>query len=134
MSGSGRKKYGRYVTVYEEVEVEICLDDFTDEAIREEAEERGILACAGTSAASEAKFDPRTDASDIAQDFMCRRVDRGTEALKDLIGKFVPPQLIAALEFARDGNFSAAVCELDRYVDPSPAATATTLPAKPLHA
>lgn len=126
---AGSRKFNRHTTVYEEVEVDISLDDFTDEAILEEAQDRGLVPYSG-SVEDVCSFAPREDAHDIQRHFMCRRVDKGIAELRMLVEKFVPAQILAALDAAREGNVSAAICELDHFIQPTPAATATTLPVK----
>lgn len=102
------------------VEVEVCLDEFDDDALLAEIQRRGehskVKAIAG----------------DVIGHLMARRDVRAGEAMRELLAAFVPPTVLAASEALRNGMHSQAICDLDRFIAPSPAVTAKTLPAKEL--
>lgn len=109
------------------VEVDVDLDDWDDEDILEEAVRRKLVPKPPDKTAKEAIVDPRALAVEVQDHLNCRRYGTAAVRLRELLGLFVPPQLIAALEALNQNDTLSAICELDRYIEPSPAATATTL-------
>lgn len=63
-------------------------------------------------------------ARDALEHMLGRRNQRALDAMRRAIEAYVPPELLAAYEHAQSQRWSAAVCELDRYVVPSTTPTA----------
>lgn len=118
----------RYHTITTEVEVD--LDDFEDEDLIEELRSRGVH-IPDVEAAPGNRIDPRDAALDVISHLVCKRTVSARNAMRALMESLVPASIAAAAEAIHEGRLSDAICDLDDYVDPSPAATATFFP-KPL--
>ncbi len=69
---------------------------------------------------------PRDLAADVLSHLMCRRLGVAVAEIDRLIAAFVPPAILAAREAVADGDTPLAICELERYIAPSLAATIDT--------
>lgn len=119
---------GRTVCTY----VEVGIDEFEDEELIAECQRRG-LTVGLTPAHPDDEPDPidlPKEASEIQRDLMTRWHQRAADGMQALLARIVPPQLLAAADAIREGRYADAICELDRLIEPSPAATATSLPKR----
>ena len=117
---------------YRTVSVEVCLSEFSDEEIIDEVRDRQLEAQVNLPQGAEAKeIDVREHAGDVQRLLMTRRHDKATAAMQDLMSNLLPPALVAAFVAMTDGRYAEAICDLDDFMEPSPAVTAKQLPVKP---
>lgn len=117
------------------VSVDVDITEFDDDAIIDEAIRRDLTKDIVRQAAGEpeektVETDPKQLAGDVLNHLMCRRPERASLALQSLIAMFVPEEIVAAAEAMHAGRMHDVISELDRYIDPSPARTAETLPKR----
>ena len=126
MGNARRNKYRGTVSVDVDVDVNDVLGGLNDEDFLEEAELRDLVLVK--------KGQPVADAADIArditEDLMCRRTAKAQDKLRDLIAAFVPGAIVDAVAAIERGETSLAICLLDGYANPPPAATAKELPTR----
>jgi hypothetical protein len=119
------------------VEMEVDIDEFDDDVLLEEVRRRK-LTCVLPEAHSDIEdeddlrpVDVKAAAMNIQSWLMTRRVDRARENMEKLLAAILPAGIAAADAAIREGRIGDAICELDRFIEPSPAAPATSLPKRP---
>ena len=118
----------REITVDVTVSIDDIMEAMDDEEFLEEAKNRGLslgdMPIMGK---------PADLIKDALSDLMTRRTARAIDTMKEAIAQLVPAGLLAAYEAALQGNTASAICELERAIKPSEAATAKTLPVRNVH-
>lgn len=112
---------GAYVTH----EVEVGIDEFDDDDLIDEIKHRNL----GHMLWNER--DPRDIRQMVVdiQSYLCTHQDDKAHALmRELLKALLPPQIAAAHAFMLKTQYSEAICELDRFLEPSPAVTAKSVP------
>jgi hypothetical protein len=113
------------------VEVEVCITEFDDDALIDEVRARGLEAQVIVKDEGAKPVDVKQLVGDI-QGYLCtKRYDKAYQRMETLMEALLPIELVKANRFMDAQCFSAAVCELDRFLEPSPAAKATQLPSGP---
>ncbi|MFZ4807520.1 MAG: hypothetical protein ACOYLQ_09705 [Hyphomicrobiaceae bacterium] len=113
--------------------IDVGIDEFEDDELIEEIRRRGLVVSHVAPAAGDDKPEPvdvRKAAIDVMEGLLAKQYRRADAALEALLAAILPPQLVAAAAAMREGRHSDAICELDRLIEPSPAATATSLPPR----
>lgn len=110
----------RHVSTY----VEVDIGEFDDDDLVAEVIDRDlvtdVLKAAGRLPQEDAKpMKPNEIAIDVISHLMCRRATMALCELDRLVAAFVPPQVLAARDALASGHASVAICELERFVDPS---------------
>lgn len=119
---------------YRSVEVNVCISDFDDDAIIDAVILRGLVSDVTTAVAEDAGAKPAAmvEPKLIAADAIChligKRPERAGADMRKLLESFVPPDVIDAYEAVTAGRTNDAIAFLDRYIEPTKAATATVLP------
>lgn len=109
------------------VEIDVELDEFTDDEIIAEVEFRKlgrVQLATGPDAAKKA-------AADLQAHLCSRRIAAAEKAMGVLLRELMPVEVCEALEAFVCARHSEAICRLDAYLHPSPAREAKRLPEKP---
>lgn len=123
------------------VSVDVDIAEFDDDAIVEEVVRRKLVpdvlrAHSGqTSTDDESKAKARKMAETVEQivgdaqeHLMARRHAKARETLRRALAMFVPVEIVEAIDHVDEGRLNAAICEIERFLHPSPAVTVTTYP------
>lgn len=119
-----------------DVDIDDYLDEASDHALRKEVLARGFMMVEGAFANLDKPDDDvknfvfNEEVADALHDLMCRRHAHALERVRAAIATLVPASLLSAYEAIQNGRISAAICDLDRILEPGPSATATSLPMK----
>ena len=108
-------------------EIEVDLQDFSDEEIAQEVDLRGL----GTLVKADASGLPeeaRQLVGDVQNLLCAKRYVTATVRMTQLLKQLLPAELFAAHEAMDDGRYDDAICRLDAFLHPSPAARAKELP------
>lgn len=123
------------------ISIDVDLGDFDDDDIVGEIIDRDLVAevlQAAGHVQKEKDAKKPIKSSDIATDalghLMCRRHATAKADLDRLITTFVPPEVWAAHQALVNGDAALAICELERHINPSPAATISLVEYQKLHA
>jgi hypothetical protein len=109
------------------IELEVSLADFDDDEIVDEIKGRKLESKVFN---GEGPGNLMRLVGDVQAYLCARRYGRAQEAMQTLLAAVMPPEIAAAAEAMRENRIQDAICELDDYLEPSPAATATELPVK----
>src|SRR5262245_48179174 len=118
------------------VEIEVCIDEFGDDALIEEIRRRNLQnqVLFGESETNADNFSSpvtlRQVLSDIQNHLICRRYEAAKTDMQKLLEKLAPPYIFIAHEQILRGRYYDAICMLDYAIDPSPAAEVKRLPLK----
>lgn len=126
----------RYVST--SISVDVDLSEFDDDAIVQEAVDRDlagkVAAVAAGKSIDEAEeksgIDTKAIAGSVMSYLVCKRPHKAAEQMRELLAAFVPPDIVDAADALREGRVADAIGCLDRFIEPSPAATATELPRR----
>lgn len=119
------------------VSVDVDIDEFDDEAIVDQVIARNLVADVLRAQAGKSEDDEKpektiepveTILADAQEHLIGRRADKARDALRRAIAQFVPAAIVEAIDHIDAGRLNAAICEIERFCHPSPAATATTYP------
>lgn len=108
-----------------ELDPEEVIDELGDEDLVEELQSRGYhIEKIGKRKETRSTAAIRADhARDAMGDLMCRRPARALSELRALIQTYgVSADLLDAYEAALKADGDTAICLIDRYIEPSPAA------------
>lgn len=128
-SSSGRYRSGR---VEVEIDVRDVLDEIQDSELIEEIVERKLVEVVNKRAHGASLRPIPQDAGErldnIQRDLMCRRTLQAQRDLEQLIDALVGREVMETLGAIKEGRIADAICCLERYRRPSPAATVDDLP------
>ncbi len=117
----------RTVTVEVKIDPDDVIDEISDERLLEECRDRELI---GAGDVVGLTGTDKQAAEEVLADLFARRHGSAVDRLRSLLATHLPPGLFAAYEAMLAHDHSRAICELDRSIDPSPAATIATLPAR----
>lgn len=120
-----------YITVT--ADVEVSIDEFDDDDLVAEVRRRELIPklLATLDAKKTAKaIDVEELAGSIMRWLMARRHEYAAAEMDDLFAALIPRELREADQAIRDRRYGDAICRLDQLINPSPAATATSLPLR----
>jgi len=111
------------------IDLEDYLDDLDDdllvrEVIRRKLGSKVLNASQGAPLSEE----DTCSISSIITHLACKHASRAIEEMHRLINTILPEGLMEAFDLIKAGRCNDAICLLDKIADPSPAATAKTLP------
>jgi len=110
------------------VNVEVTLDEFEDDALIEAVVDRELVwdAVALLTGRTEAPAqDIKELVIDTMQHLMCGRMSKAEATLEAAVAAMLPPQIMPAIVAIREGRRNDAIIDLDNFIKPTPAATAT---------
>lgn len=114
------------------VYVDVDMDDFDDDEIVDAVIARKlqgkVFAKAVGARDERLELDPIEKADEIQALLAARHYGKAASEMMRFLHLLIPPQIAEAADHIRNGQYSAAICELERFSRPSPAATATKLP------
>lgn len=107
------------------VDVDVYLEDFSDEDLVDEVVRRKLIAEVIAQAGGKDKpTEIRDVATDALQELLGGRGSRAMADINKLIAMIVPAEILAARDAIAAGRSSDAICEIDRFIAPTPAASA----------
>ncbi len=107
------------------VETSDIMCDLSDSDLLDEVRKRGLTIAVDP---AHKRPEPQESAREAVEHLLGCRTGAALNAMRRLLTCYVPREILDAYEDVHAGNRSTAICLLDRFIEPSEAATATKLP------